>query len=99
MSVNCGNAVVRIVLLLPAHARSRPRAPAAGRCLVHVECTARLRCTVSLGTGLSCFAHYAVAGQSTSRVVREYPPMTTFVSSIAHATGARQVGCDVSPAL
>ena len=53
MPVNCGNAVVQTVSLLPAHARSRPRVPAAGRCLVHVGCTARLRCTVSLGTGLS----------------------------------------------
>ena len=54
MPVNCGNVVVQTVSLLPAHARSRPRVPAVGRCLVHVGCTARLRCTVSLGTGLSC---------------------------------------------
>ena len=42
MPVYCRNVVGRIVSLLPARAGSNPRPPAAGRCLVHVGCTAPL---------------------------------------------------------
>src|SRR5258708_1303643 len=95
MPVNCGNAVVQTVSLLPAHARPRPRVPAVGRCLVHVGCTARLRCTVSLGTGLSCLIDQCVAGQSPSRLGRDYLRGTALDSPIGHATGTARVSVDL----
>ena len=91
MPVNCGNAVVQTVSVLPAHARSRPRVPAVGRCLVHVGCTARLRCTVSLGTGLSGLSDLDVPGQSPLLVARECPRSTRLDPSIGHATGTRRL--------
>lgn len=91
MSVNCDNAVRRTVSLLPAHARSRPRVPGAGRCLVHVGCTARLRRTASLGTGLSRPGDLDYQDQIPQTSTRECPPFAASARSIGHAAGTQTV--------
>src|SRR6516165_2138580 len=51
------------------------------------ERTIRQRRTISLGTGLSCFADHSICSSETICLVRESPLQTVLDRAIGHATG------------
>jgi hypothetical protein len=59
-----------------------PRGP-----LVHVWSADSQPRTISLGTGLSCYANHSICSPEAIYLVRECPPQTASDHAIGHATG------------